>query len=181
SEIDFLHLGKVMSSNIHNLNKVFNEGDEITARIVYLSISNEAKTIRLSLESHILQLEPSRNVFPIGVQLGELVKGNIIRIKEDIITLSLEHSQIHANLNIAHLSDHLSPTHLSNIVKSLKPGYMLKDLIILSKNDEKGFVNVSNKHLLIEAAKNGKLPKSIQDVEVGSIVPGYVKSVTDYA
>ncbi|CAG8814172.1 760_t:CDS:2, partial [Racocetra fulgida] len=86
-------------------------------------------------------------------------------IKEDIISLYLEPSQIYANLNIAHLSDHLSPTHLSNIVKSLKPGC----------------VNVSNKHLLIEAAKNGKMPKSIQDVEVGSIVPGYVKSVTDYA
>ncbi|CAG8560739.1 2094_t:CDS:10 [Cetraspora pellucida] len=183
-EIDFLHLGKIMSSNTQNLNKVFNEGEEITARIVYLSISNETKTIRLSLESHILQLEPSRNVFPIGVQLGEVVKviiTNTRTIKEDIITLSLEPSQIHANLNIAHLSDHLSPTHLSNIVKSLKPGYMLKDLIIISKNDEKGFVNVSNKHLLIEAAKNGKLPKSIQDIEVGSIVPGYVRSITDYA
>lgn len=180
-EIDLLHLGKVVTSNAQDLRKVFNEGDEITARIVYVSFSNEAKTIRLSLEPHILQLEQSRNVFPIGVQLGELVKGNIIRIKEDVITLSLEPSQIHANLNIGHLSDHLSPTHLSNIVKSLKPGYMLKDLIIISKSDEKGFVNVSNKHLLIEAAKNGKLPKSIQDIEVDNIIPGYVKSITDYA
>ncbi|CAG8787773.1 27453_t:CDS:2, partial [Dentiscutata erythropus] len=121
------------------------------------------------------------NVFPIGVQLGELVKGNIIRVKEEIITLSLEPSQIHANLNIGHLSDHLSSTHLLNIVKSLKPGYMLNDLIIISKSDERGFVNVSNKHLLIEAAKNGKLPKSIQEVEVGDVIPGYVKSITDYA
>ncbi|CAG8593319.1 18605_t:CDS:2 [Gigaspora margarita] len=180
-EIDLLHLGKVVTSNAQDLRKVFNEGDEITARIVYVSFSNEAKTIRLSLEPHILQLEQSRNVFPIGVQLGELVKGNIIRIKEDVITLSLEPSQIHANLNIGHLSDHLSSTHLSNIVKSLKPGYMLKDLIIISKSDEKGFVNVSNKHLLIEAAKNGKLPKSLQDIEVDNIIPGYVKSITDYA
>ncbi|CAG8600314.1 4473_t:CDS:2, partial [Gigaspora rosea] len=171
-EIDLLHLGKVVTSNAQDLRKIFNEVDEITARIVYVSFSNEAKTIRLSLEPHILQLEQSRNVFPIG---------NIIRIKEDIITLSLEPSQIHANLNIGHLSDHLSPTHLLNIVKSLKPGYMLKDLIIISKNDEKGFVNVSNKHLLIEAAKNGKLPKSIQDIEVDDIIPGYVKSITDYA
>ncbi|CAG8819401.1 3243_t:CDS:2, partial [Dentiscutata erythropus] len=71
-EVDLLHLGKVATSNTQDLHKVFNEGDEITARIVYISLSNEAKTIRLSLEPHVLQLEPSRNVFPIGVQLGEV-------------------------------------------------------------------------------------------------------------
>ncbi|CAG8443978.1 414_t:CDS:10, partial [Scutellospora calospora] len=180
-EIDLLHLGKAITSDTQDLRKTFGKRDEITARIVYMSISNEAKIIRLSLEPHVLRLEQSKNVFPIGIQLGELVKGNIIRIQEEVIALSLEPLKLRAYLNLAHLSDHLSPTRLSNIVKLLKPGYMLKDLLVISKNDVKGVANVSHKHLLIEAAKHGKLPKSIQDVEVGSIIPGYVKSITDYA
>ncbi|CAG8597213.1 3363_t:CDS:2, partial [Acaulospora morrowiae] len=36
-------------------------------------------------------------------------------------------------------------------------------------------------HLLVEAAKAGRLPQTLQDVEIGTIVPGYVRNITDYA
>ncbi|CAG8693304.1 17038_t:CDS:2, partial [Acaulospora colombiana] len=116
-----------------------------------------------------------------GIKIGELTKGKIMRVKEDIIVLSLDPSQVRANLHISHLSDHLSPLHLAKVVKALKQDDTLKNLLVLSKNEDKGFVNVSCKHLLVEAAKAGKLPKTLKEVEIGAVVPGYVRNVTDYA
>ncbi|CAJ0762009.1 15447_t:CDS:2, partial [Entrophospora sp. SA101] len=115
------------------------------------------------------------------VKIGELSNGEIIQISQDSITISLQPSQIRASLRNGHLSDHLTPSHLSNMIKCLKKGDVLNDLLIISKNEEKRFVTVSHKPLLIEAAKKSQLPSSIEELLIGNVYPGYVKSITDYA
>ncbi len=53
--------------------------------------------------------------------------------------------------------------------------------MIIAKNEQKGFINVTKKPLLIEARKNNKFPEKLEEIEEGNVVCGYVKSVTDYA
>ncbi|CAG8443421.1 4110_t:CDS:10 [Diversispora eburnea] len=115
------------------------------------------------------------------IKIGDLVKGKIIQTKDDVIMLSLVPSQIRAVLPITHLSDHLTPTHLSKVVDKLKQDEVLKNLLVISRNEDKCTVTVSAKPILIKAVKAEKLPQSLEEVEVGSIIPGYIKIVKDYA
>jgi rRNA biogenesis protein RRP5 len=108
-------------------------------------------------------------------------KGKIIQIRDDEIILSLIPSQIRAFLSISHFSDHITPSHLSHIKKQLRVDDVLSNLMVIAKNEQKGFVNVTKKPLLIEAKNNNKFPEKLDEIEEGSLVCGYVRSVTDYA
>lgn len=108
-------------------------------------------------------------------------KGKILQIKNDEIILSLIPSQIRAHLPISHFTDHTTPSHLSRIKEQLRIDEVLSNLMVIAKNEQKGFVNVTKKPSLIEAKKNGKLPENLDEIEEGSFVCGYVRSVTDYA
>ncbi|GBC08360.1 hypothetical protein RclHR1_08060008 [Rhizophagus clarus] len=115
------------------------------------------------------------------INIGDMEKGKIIQIKDDEIILSLIPSQVRAYLTISHFSDHITPSHLSHIKKQLRIDGVLSNLMVIAKNEQKGFVNVTKKPLLIEAKKVGKFPEKLEEVEEGSLVCGYVRSVTDYA
>ncbi|CAG8536862.1 6859_t:CDS:10 [Rhizophagus irregularis] len=93
------------------------------------------------------------------INCGDMKKGKILQIKNDEIILSLIPSQI----------------------QQLRIDEVLSNLMVIAKNEQKGFVNVTKKPLLIEAKKNGKLPENLDEIEEGSFVCGYVRSVTDYA
>ncbi|CAB4480195.1 uncharacterized protein OCT59_006440 [Rhizophagus irregularis] len=115
------------------------------------------------------------------INCGDMKKGKILQIKNDEIILSLIPSQIRAHLPISHFTDHITPSHLSRIKEQLRIDEVLSNLMVIAKNEQKGFVNVTKKPLLIEAKKNGKLPENLDEIEEGSFVCGYVRSVTDYA
>src|SRR3954468_13239719 len=99
-----------------------------------------------------------------------MAKGKILQIKDDIIILSLIPSQIRAHLPISHFSDHITPSHLSHIQEQLKLNDVLSNLMVIAKNEPKGFVNVTKKSLLIEAKRNNKFPEKLDDIEVGDVV-----------
>ncbi|CAG8515296.1 14320_t:CDS:10 [Funneliformis caledonium] len=105
-------------------------------------------------------------------QIGQIVKCRITKVVKDkeLIMGSFQ-------INDATNSD-LSEINLGD---QLKLNDVLSNLMVIAKNEPKGFVNVTKKSLLIEAKRNNKFPEKLDDIEVGDVVCGYVKSVTDYA
>ncbi|CAG8745826.1 5447_t:CDS:2, partial [Acaulospora morrowiae] len=117
-----------------NLKEHFSVGQIVNCRIK--SVVREKKAMLATF-----RINDPVNTDLSGIKIGELVKGRVMRIKDDIIILSLDPSQIRANLHISHLSDHLSPPHLAKVAKALKQDDVLKNLLVLSKNEDKGYVN----------------------------------------
>ena len=70
---------------------------------------------------------------------------------------------------------------MSKIKRSQQLNDVISNLMVITKNEQKGFVNVTKKPLLIEARENNKFPEKIDEIEEGSVVCGYIKSITDYA
>ncbi|CAI2170293.1 2114_t:CDS:10 [Funneliformis geosporum] len=107
-------------------------------------------------------------------RIGQIVKCRITKVVKDK-ELIMGSFQINDATNCD-----LSEINLGD-VKQIHLNDVLSNLMVLAKNEQKGFINVTKKPLLIEAKMNNKFPGKLDDIKVGDIVCGYVKSVTDYA
>ncbi|KAK9768908.1 rRNA biogenesis protein rrp5 [Basidiobolus ranarum] len=175
----FAPLPELSDSFIKDPTSYFNIGQVTKCRV--LTVDPEREQLRVSFKSGTTSeaTKVTHNTDLGVISLGEVVSGKVTSLLEDAIHLILEPSNIRATLPVSHLSDHLG-TILKTIVGSIKVGDTLNDLVVFAKNEQKSVAMVSKKPLLVKAAKANQLPKSIEDVSVGSIVPGYVRSVTDF-
>ncbi|ORX90106.1 nucleic acid-binding protein [Basidiobolus meristosporus CBS 931.73] len=158
----------------------FNVGQVVKCRV--LTVDPEREQLRVSFKSEPTSVaaKEERNTDMSVISLGEIVSGRVTSLLEDVIHLVLEPSNIRATLPVSHLSDHLGAI-LKTIVGSIKVGDTIQDMVVFAKNEQKSVAMVSKKPLLVKAAKAGKWPKSVSEVSVGSMIPGYVRNVTDFA
>lgn len=83
-----------------------------------------------------------------------------------------------AFLPMEHLSD--LHEHAAPLARSLKPGDVLKEVLVLKKKETDYSVTVSMKPALLFANKQGLLPASLEHVKIGSKVVGSVKKITPF-
>ena len=93
-------------------------------------------------------------------------------IQKDKIVITLHPTQVRALLSLNNLANRRGVT-LSNLRASLKVGEKLSDLVVTSRNPEKGFVLVATKPKEKEAVLQ-KHGLSIDTVQPGQIVGGRV-------
>lgn len=104
------------------------------------------------------------------VEIGNIVEGAITEIHKDNAVLLLQPSRVRALLSLKNLANHRS-IGLPQLKNELKVGETLSELVVVTRNPEKGFVLVAN------APKSKATPKnslSIDTVNVGQIVGGRV-------
>ncbi|KAF9315459.1 rRNA biogenesis protein rrp5, partial [Podila horticola] len=66
------------------------------------------------------------------------------------------------------------------IYSSLKEGHVLTDLVVISKDEERGSVHVSKKPSLVLAAKEKKFITSRADLKEGHVYPAWVRQVAAF-
>ncbi|KAL4451480.1 hypothetical protein ABPG75_007142 [Micractinium tetrahymenae] len=79
-------------------------------------------------------------------------------------------------LEVAHLADH--PAAAAALVQALKPGAQLGPLLVLQRLEGAKQLRVTRKASLLSSAAAGLLPRSLEQVAEGSVLAGYVASVT---
>lgn len=107
-----------------------------------------------------------------AVEIGNIVEATVSEIHKDNVVLTLQPTQIRALVSLKNLANHrkLSVPQLRVI---LQAGDKLENLVVVTRNTEKGFVIVANKPQVKEALPS-KSALSMESVTIGQIVGGRV-------
>lgn len=106
------------------------------------------------------------------VEIGNSVEGIVYEIQKEKVVVTLQPTQVRALLSLNNLANRRGLA-LSQLRSGLKIGDQLSDLVVTSRNPEKGFVLVATK----PKEKDAVLQKhglSLDTVQVGQIVGGRV-------
>lgn len=106
------------------------------------------------------------------VEIGNIVEGVVTQIHKENAVLELHPSEARALISLNNLANHRTSS-VHQLRASLQVGDKLEDLVVVSRNPEKGFVIVANR----PKARGSLAPKStlsMNTVAVGQIVGGRV-------
>ncbi|KAI0720020.1 U3 snoRNP-associated protein Rrp5 [Cerioporus squamosus] len=107
-----------------------------------------------------------------GVDIGDIVEGVVSDIRKDKAVVTLQPTQVTALLSLTNLANRREVS-VAQLRSSLKAGDKLQDLVVTSRNPEKGFVLVATKPKEKEQLVQ-KSQLSIDTVQPGQLVGGRV-------
>lgn len=108
-----------------------------------------------------------------SIEIGNIVEGVISEIHKDNIILTLQPSNVRALMSLKNLANHRSLS-LPQLRAILNAGDKLEDLVVVTRNTEKGFVIVANKPKAKAALPPKGTALTIQNITIGQIVGGRV-------
>ncbi|KAJ3336879.1 rRNA biogenesis protein rrp5 [Gonapodya sp. JEL0774] len=116
------------------------------------------------------------------VDVGQIVDGRVVSVTADgvlvhLLSASEDSTPTKAFIPTFHLSDY--PTLAQRLSDKLRDGALLRNLVVVSKDDVKGKVVASKKFLLREYLNKNLLPIRAEEFETNRLVPGWVKNVTE--
>jgi rRNA biogenesis protein RRP5 len=107
-----------------------------------------------------------------GEEGEEEVVGYIVQLDTSAKNAS---SETFGRLDVGHLADH--PSACSALADILEVGAVLEDLVVLEKLETVQQVRLTNKDSIRRHITSGEMPMRLEDVHVGSVLPGFVASV----
>jgi rRNA biogenesis protein RRP5 len=147
----------------------FAVGQVVKVRIT--SVDIEASRIVASIRQAALNFKLA--VTDIStIEIGNIVKGVVTHIHKENAILALQPSEARALISLTNLANHRS-AFVPELRRSLQVGHKLEDLVVVSRNPEKGFVIVANR----PKAKASLAPKSalsMNTIALGQVVGGRV-------
>jgi len=107
------------------------------------------------------------------IEIGTTVEGIVSEIHKDNILVFLQPTGVRALMSVKNLANHRSQT-VAQLRAVLQAGERLEELVVVSKNPEKGLVIVANKpkskpSLLVKGSN-----VTIESIDVGQLVGGRV-------
>lgn len=154
---------------IANLSSAFPVGKVVKVRII--SVDSETSRIVASIRQAASNFQSSITAIQ-DVEIGNSVEGAVAEIQKDKIAITLHPTQVRALLSLNNLANRRGVT-LAQLKSSLKVGEKLTDLVVTSRNPEKGFVLVATKPKE-KASVLQKHNLSIDTVHAGQVVGGRV-------
>ncbi|KAH9178640.1 nucleic acid-binding protein [Lactarius sanguifluus] len=154
---------------VGSLSGNFKVGKPVKVRII--SVNSEKGNITASIRraAPIFDI----NVADISaVEIGTNVDGVVTDIHKDNAVLSLNPSDIRALLSLKNLANHRNLS-ISQLRSSLKVGEVLDELVVVTRNTEKGFVIVASRPKTKPAIEH-KQVLTMETVEIGQVVGGRV-------
>lgn len=151
---------------------IFNIGQPIKVRVT--EVDAEGSRIIASI---LKASQPSPTVELKKLEMGQAVTGTLVEIHKENIVLELQPNKVKALLSLANLANH-SSIPVNSIKDTLKIGQEVAELVVVSKNAEKGLVIVAKK-----PTAKAKVPSSsirgsgtlrMEDIKVGMTLPGLV-------
>jgi rRNA biogenesis protein RRP5 len=107
-----------------------------------------------------------------AVEIGTNVEGAVVEVHKDNAVLSLKESNIRALLSLKNLANHRNIS-IPQLRTSLEVGEELDELVVVTRNPEKGIVIVANRPKTKPALEH-KQVLTMETVEVGQLVGGRV-------
>ena len=170
----FLPVSEMSESYIQDPKQHFRTGQVVNVHIVSVD-PQESRMIVSCKDPSIFgaaQREAHNKLGP-----GALTNGTVSEKTSDDIIVELEGSGLKALLPIEHLADGSSQKS-SALAKKIRIGQILKDLLVLSKQESKRLVKLTSKPSLVNAMRLGTLLKAFEGVVDGAEVHGFVKNIT---
>lgn len=170
----FLPVSEMSESFIQDPKQHFRTGQVVNVHILSVDSSDERMVVSCKDPTvfGIAQQEAFKSLEP-----GELVVGSVTEKTSEEIIVELQPSGLKAMLAIEHLADG-SAQKCQSLAKRIRVGQMLRDLMVLSKQEAKHVIRLTSKPSLVKATKDGKLMKAFDDVVEGSEVRGFVQNPT---
>ena len=170
----FLPVSEMSESYIQDPKEHFRVGQVVNVHIVSVDEAEQRMIVSCKDPSVFgaAQQEALKNI-----NLGEGVIGKVTEKTNEAIVIELEPSGVKATLPIEHLADGSSQRCLS-LAKRIRVGQVLKELVVLTKQETKRSIRLTSKPSLLKAVEDGKLLTSFEDVTEGAEVHGFVKSIT---
>ncbi|KAI8821806.1 uncharacterized protein EV422DRAFT_495369 [Fimicolochytrium jonesii] len=110
-------------------------------------------------------------------KVGEIASATVISVMPSGLLVELRPSLARGYLAKSHLSDHTG--NVEKLHKGFQERSVLKEVVIIGKDEKRGHAIISMKSLLIEETKRRKAAFAFDDIEEGMLVPGFVKNITD--
>lgn len=170
----FLPVSEMSESFIQDPKQHFRTGQVVNVHIVSVDLSD--KRMIVSCKDPSVYGTAQREAFE-SLKPGETVVSKVIQKTSEEVIVALEPSGLKAILSIEHLADG-SAQKCQSLAKRIRVGQILKDLMVLSKQEAKHLIRLTSKPSVIQAAKDDRLVKAFEDVVEGSEVQGYVQNIT---
>ena len=170
----FLPASEMSESYIENPESHFRLGQTVHVRII--SVEPSAKKMLVSCRS-LYNAETTEDSFS-KVAVGDIVNASILEKGDEGLVVETVETSLKGTLPTEHLVDG-SIQKVTSTAKKLRIGQVLKDLVILNKQNQKRLIRLSSKLSLVGAAKLNKLPKAFEEVVEGAKVSGFVANITD--
>jgi rRNA biogenesis protein RRP5 len=149
------------------LNSSFAVGKPVKVRII--SVDSEKGNITASIRRAAPGFEIEIADIS-AVEIGSNVEGIVSEIHKNNALLSLKQSNIRALLSLKNLANHRNIS-IPQLQTSLKVGEELNELVVVTRNPEKGIVIVANRPKTKPTLEHKQVLK-IETVEIGQIVGG---------
>lgn len=159
---------------INKLSDSFPIGRVVRTRII--SVDTEQGRIVASIRQALGNKDPVSDIS--AVEIGNIVKGSISEIHKDNALIILQPTQIRALLSLKNLAN-FRQISLGELLVKLKVGDELDELVVVTRNPDKGVVIVANTPKKVPLLKGSSV--SIDSLKVGQIVGGRVTRHTRHS
>ena len=165
--LPFLTNAYVSDTPKGQLSESFPIGRPVRVRI----LSNDGGRITASIRQATSAFDVVSDIS--AIEIGNTVRGKVSEIHKDNAVLTLQPSHIRALLSLKNLANHRNST-VAQLRASLQVGENLEELVVVTRNPEKGIVLVANK----PKTRATLLPKSstitMESITIGQFVGGRV-------
>ncbi|KAK8189387.1 uncharacterized protein BKA78DRAFT_269917 [Phyllosticta capitalensis] len=169
----FLPVGEMSEAYIKDPSEHFRVGQTINVRAISVDAENDKMTV--SCKDPSVYSPEQQEAFQ-ALQVGSVVKATVTEKSVERIDVELEGSLIKGILKVGQLTDG-SDKKEQSMVKKIRVGQTLEDLVILSKSEKRSLVWLTNKPSMLAAAKAGSLLSKFEDVREGQTVSGFVQNI----
>ncbi|KAF2425738.1 nucleic acid-binding protein [Tothia fuscella] len=170
----FLPVAEMSEAYIKDPREHFREGQVVNVHV--LSIDRDPVKMRVSCKDPSIFGHLQQSAYE-AAKIGSLVSGTITEISPETITLELK-SGLKGIIKLMHLSDG-SEKKCASVMKGLRVGQKLKDMLVLEKQEKQHAIKLTNKPSLIKDAANDNLLSSFDQVKEGVEVDGFVRNTSD--
>ena len=169
----FLPVSQMSESYIKDPKQHFKIGQVVTVNITSIDDAEKRMTVscRDPLSFGVVQQKEMAEL-KAGAKVGGIVSE---KTAEEII-VELSNSKLKAYLPFEHLVDGSVAKCLA-FAKKVRVGQGLQNLMVLSKDETKRVIRLTNKPSLIRAFPSGSLPSSLEELRVGKEICGFVKNI----
>ncbi|KAJ3102583.1 hypothetical protein HDU96_009589 [Phlyctochytrium bullatum] len=161
-------LTKVSDRFVRSAAELYRVGEVVKCRVM----STDPNLSRMLVSMKLSGPEDTVNLDKVSI--AQIVSGKVLSLLPDAALIELSPSLVRAMLPKSQISDHLDS--IEPLWNALSEGMELSELLAIEKDTKKGRVVVSMKPSLISYSR--EKGASI-GYEAGTILPGYVKSLTE--
>lgn len=172
----FLPVSQMADTYVEDAKTRFRIGQVITTRAVTVNAAEERMSLSCRSQDATDLSTGSSEIT--NLRLGQICSGVVSEKAAETITIDLKKPSLKATLPVVHLTDGSSKKNESAL-KQIRVGQKVRDLVIVEIFAKRQAVTISNKPSLVKAAQDGNILSSLDDLDEGMTVSGFVRNVTE--